>query len=97
MRVLKNPWRSCAAALWENKFVKRIDYSDWKKRKRLMFDRLVALENSFEGRAVGRRPRDPDKEKILIEMDRNRRRQYMESGKLEMVGPRRWKWRVDFR
>ena len=74
--------------------LKRIDYREWKKRKSEMFDKLLELENTFQGRAVGRRPRDPEKERILTEMDRNRRNRLIESGKLQIVGPRHWKWRI---
>ena len=74
--------------------MKRINYEEWKKSRQVMFDRLVEVENRFHGRAAGRRPRDPEKQRILIEMDRARRERLIESGKLEMTEPRRWKWRV---
>ncbi len=74
--------------------MRRIKYEEWKESRQAVFDKLVDVENSFEGRAAGRRPRDPEKEKILMEMDRARRERLIESGKLEMTEPRRWKWRV---
>jgi hypothetical protein len=64
-----------------------------RREKRL---RLIALENTFIGRAPGNRPRDPEKEKLLTKMDIERRRRLIESGKLEVLGPRLWRWRVDF-
>ena len=75
--------------------MRRINYEEWKKSRHVVFDRLVEVENRFHGRAAGRRPRDPQKEKILMEMDRARRDRLIASGKLEIVAPRRWKWRVN--
>ena len=77
--------------------MRTIDYEEWKKHKRSLFRKAIALENIFEGHAPGRRPRDPEKERVFARLDLARKRRYIESGKLEIVGPRHWKWRIDFR
>lgn len=76
--------------------MKSIDWKLWKKERAARFRRAIELENSFHGRAAGRRPRDPEKEKLLADLDKARWKRYIESGKLEALGPRKWKWRVDF-
>lgn len=76
--------------------MKQLDYEEWKRRKRERFAAFAKVESRFEGRVPGNRPRDPDKEKILIRMDIERRRRYIESGKLEIVNPKFWKYRIDF-
>ena len=86
---------SCAADC--RRTMDRIDYNEW-KRQRPRFRRiLLDLENTFQGRAPGNRPRDPEKEKLLARLDRARFQRYLKSGKIEILGPRRWKWRIDFR
>ena len=74
--------------------MKEIDYRDWKRRKQEHFAASAKAESRFEGRVAGNRPRDPDKEKILARMDQERRRRYVESGKLEIVSPRVWRYRI---
>ena len=76
--------------------MRTLDYEEWKRRKHARFRAVIALENTFEGRVPGRRPRDPEKERILARLDLARKRRYIESGKLEILGPRHWKWRIDF-
>ena len=86
---------NCAVESLRADVMRRVNYEEWKKSRRVVFDRLLEVENRFQGRAAGRRPRDPEKERILVEMDRARRDRLIESGKLEIVEPRRWKWRVN--
>jgi hypothetical protein len=74
--------------------MRKITLEELKQRREEAFDRIVKLENSFVGHASGNRPRDPEKEKLLIEMDKERLRQYLESGKLQIISPRKWKWRI---
>ena len=77
--------------------VDTINYDDWKKRRGERRAATLGLENSFVGRAAGMRPRDPKKEEILARMTRARIARYIESGKLEIIDSKHWKWRVDFR
>ncbi|MEN6357723.1 MAG: hypothetical protein ABFD83_11645 [Armatimonadota bacterium] len=77
--------------------MKKVDYQDWKRRKREVFLKLIDIENKFEGRVPGRRPRDPEKEKILLQLDKARRARYIETGKIEILGPQRMKWHVNFK
>jgi len=74
-----------------------IDYNQWKENRKRRFAASIEMENTLIGRAPGRRPRDPEKEEILAEIDKARRKRYIESGKMKMIGPRHWIWRVDFR
>lgn len=77
--------------------MRKIKYEDLKKEKKERFAELIALENRFEGRAVGRRPRDPEKEAVLIRLDKARMKRYIESGKLEILGPRHWRWHITWK
>ncbi|MCE5321730.1 hypothetical protein LLG46_00275 [bacterium] len=77
--------------------MKKVDYRDWKRRKQEIFLKLIDAENRFEGRVPGRRPRDPEKEKVLLDLDKARRTRYIETGKMEILGSRRIKWRIDFK
>ena len=71
-----------------------IDWSECKKKRGEVHSRMIRLENTFSGRAADNRPHDPEKEKILIRLDMERRRRYIESGKLKMIGERVWEWRI---
>ncbi len=75
--------------------MRKISYEKLKECRSERVRALLAVENTFQGRAAGRRFRDPEKEKLLAEQDRARMRRYIESGKLEVTGPRKWKWRID--
>ena len=77
--------------------MRSIDFEQWKRDKVARRAAVLAVDSRFQGRAAGRRPRDPKKEKILLEMDIARRERYIQSGKLEIISPRRWKWRIDFK
>jgi len=77
--------------------LKEISYKNWKQRKSEIFRQLVIMENKFQGRVPGNRPRDPEKEKVLTQLDKARMARYIESGKIEILGPRLWKWRVDYK
>jgi hypothetical protein len=76
--------------------MRTIKWEEWKKQKREFTLKLLELENTYQGRAPGRRPRDPEKEKILARMDKERMERFIATGKLQILGPRLWKWRVDF-
>ncbi len=72
-----------------------VDYAEWKKKRRELMTRLLPLENTFEGHAPGRRPRDPEKERVLTQLDKARWRRYIDSGKVQIISPRLWRWRID--
>jgi hypothetical protein len=74
--------------------MRKINYEEWKKRKPELIAKLVKTENTFQGHAPGNRPRDPEKERILTEMDKARKARYIASGKLTIIGPRKFKWRI---
>jgi hypothetical protein len=75
--------------------MKRVDYQDWKREIAKKRRRLFVLEATYTGRAAGRRPRDPEKERVLTQLDIARWKRYIESGKVQIIGPRLWKWRID--
>ena len=62
-----------------------IDYEDFqaevRQRKRERWARILASEPP--GRPVGKRPRDPDKERLLARLDRAR----LERERPELLGP----------
>ncbi len=73
-----------------------IDYDEWKRQKPAVTRARLRADERFQGRAPGRRPRDPEKEQVLARLDKARWARHIASGKLIMVGPRKWMWRVDF-
>ena len=75
--------------------MKSVCYEDWKKKRRTGFLTAVGVENSLGEVRVGKRPRDPEKEALLIRLETARRERYLQSGKLQILGPRLWKWRID--
>lgn len=77
--------------------MKSVRYEDWKDKRRAGFLAAVNVENALSERRVGRRPRDPEKERILIRLETARRERYIRSGKLQILGPRLWKWRIDLK
>jgi hypothetical protein len=77
--------------------MKTVDYEEWKKRRQVRFAGAVGVENRIGGRKPGNRPRDAEKERILIRLEMARRRRFFESGKLRIAGPRLWEWRTDIR
>ncbi len=76
--------------------MRTIDYAKWKLQLKSRRKRLLDLEQKFEGHAPGNRPRDPEKDKLLTKLDIARFERYLATGKIEIIGPRHWKWRVDF-
>jgi len=76
--------------------MRTIDYAEWKKTKGERVRKAIAIDNAHPERAIGRRPRDPEKERILIQMTKARIARNIETGKLQILGPRHWKWRIDF-
>jgi hypothetical protein len=75
--------------------MRRISLEDWKKERRAKFKIAVDVENSLPDRLPGRRPRDPEKEKILIQLEKARREQLIRTGKIEIIGPRHWRWHIE--
>ena len=64
-----------------------IDYEDFqaevRQRKQERWAKILASEPP--GRPVGKRPRDPDKERLLARLDRAR----LERERPELLGPKR--------
>lgn len=77
--------------------MRTIDYEEWKRRRQARFAAAVKAEDRVGGRKPGNRPRDPEKERVLIRLERARRQRLLASGKLRIVGPRLWEWRTDVR
>lgn len=77
--------------------MRTVRYEDWKKKRREQFLTAVDVENRFPGPQAGNRPRDPEKERLLIRLETARRQRYLDSGKLQILGPRKWRWRIDFK
>jgi hypothetical protein len=75
--------------------MKEVDYRGWKLRKNEVLAKLIDIENKFEGRVPGRRPRNAEKEMVLLDLDKARRTRYIKTGKIEILGPRSIRWRVD--
>ena len=64
-----------------------IDYEDFqaevRRRKRDRWAKIIASE--LPGRPVGRRPRDPEKERLLARLDHAR----LDRERPELLGPKR--------
>gem|GEM_PF-2981277 len=58
---------------------------------------LVISTKANENRLPGNRPRDPEKKRLISELDKARFDRYIASGKLQIINLRHWKWRIDFR
>lgn len=43
------------------------------------------------------RPRDPEETEILIQITLNRFRRWLETGKMEIISPRKLRYRVDYK
>lgn len=78
-----------------NATVRRIDLSEWKKQKARVLQARLRTDNAFIGGAPGNRPRDPESERILGELDKARWERYLQSGKIEKLAPRRYRLRID--
>ena len=74
--------------------MKTVQYEDWKKKRRAGFLTAVGVENTLSVPRIGKRPRDSEKEQLLIRLETARRKRYIQSGKIEILGPRLWKWRI---
>lgn len=75
----------------------KIIYSEWMKNAGEVHSKLLQINSKFVGRPSGGRPRDPEKEKALMEMDKARFERYIESGKIKIIDDYRWQWRIDFK
>ena len=69
--------------------MKRVKYDDFIREKKARYQALFfQLERK---RAPRRRPRDEKEREILLNMDRARRERWIKEGRLEILGPRRYR------
>ena len=62
-------------------------------KSRLFHQRIESLNQQPTGeRRVRNRPRDPEKQELLIQLDLKRWERMLASGELEELGPRCWRW-----
>lgn len=59
-------------------------------------DTIVGPPSSTRPDRYERVDDDPERKRLFIELDKARRQRYLQSGKLQILGPRLWKWRIDF-
>ena len=74
--------------------MRRMRLEDWKKERKTRLPIAVDVENSLPDHLPGRRPRDPEKEQILIALESARLERFIKTGKIEIIGPRHWRWRI---
>ncbi len=55
---------------------------------------LATIEERYQGRVARGRPRDPEEERLLLQLDISRRDRLLASGELVQIGPRAWRWRL---
>ncbi|MDO3377754.1 hypothetical protein [Geoalkalibacter halelectricus] len=72
--------------------MKRINFNDYVHENQSAFTRARLTRDC--GRQPMARPRSREECAILLRLDRARRRQWLEQGKLEVLGPR--KFRLNF-
>lgn len=70
--------------------MREFDYNELKRRPR----RLPVGVNLPPEQRVRRKPRDPDEAQALAAIGRARWALYIASGKVEIIGPRRWVWHL---
>ncbi|KIH75398.1 hypothetical protein SAMN05660860_02670 [Geoalkalibacter ferrihydriticus] len=69
--------------------MKRINFDDYVRENRGSFTRTRLARD--RGRQPMARPRSREECAILLRLDRARRRQWLEQGKLEILGPRKFR------
>ncbi|WP_106004445.1 hypothetical protein [Neomoorella humiferrea] len=73
--------------------MRRIDYDEYmeqlRKKSLHLYVRWAAHTSKGDH---SRKPRDPEEEKILFLLDRNRWQWALASKRLEKLGPRRYRW-----
>ncbi|GBC97491.1 hypothetical protein HRbin16_03314 [bacterium HR16] len=67
----------------------RVRWSDLQARRREQF--IAMMERGTLKRLPRTRPRDPEEERVLSLLVRLRWKRWIESGKLVILGPRRWR------
>jgi hypothetical protein len=55
------------------------------------FLEAVEIEDRIKSGRTGKRYYDPEKERLAIQLDKARWQRWIETGKLEVLGPRRWR------
>ena len=75
--------------------MRQIDFSEWRKQRSRVLHIGLHTEDAFQDHLAGNRPRDPEQERILSQLDKARWKRYLESGKIEKLGPRRYRFRID--
>ena len=60
-------------------------------------DTIVGPPSSTPRDGCERVADEPEREQLFVELDRARRERYIASGKLQILGPRLWKWRIDIK
>lgn len=67
----------------------RVQWSDLQARRREQF--IAMMERGTLKRLPRTRPRDPEEERVLSLLVRLRWKRWIESGKLVILSPRRWR------
>ena len=75
--------------------MRTIRLEDLLKERKAKLKIALEIENGMPSRLPGRRPRDPEKEKLLIKLEKARRQQMIDSGKLEIIDAKHWIWHID--
>lgn len=75
--------------------MRKIKWSEAREKQQANLRRLSRLPGWK--RLPRTRPRDPEEEKILIRITLNRFRRWLETGKLQVISPRKWRFRIDYK
>lgn len=73
--------------------MQKIKWSDLQAQRRANL--LYMMQRSTLKRLPRTRPRDPDEERALSLIVQNRWRRWLETGKLTILEPRRWRLRLE--
>lgn len=75
--------------------MRTVDYKEWKKQRGEVHSRMLQSEVSLRLRSAGGKPRDPEKEQALIEMGKAKFQRYIDSGKIVIISPTRWIYKIE--
>ena len=71
------------------------NYDEYRRQNQGRYLRCLAdLDEKYRGRTARQRPRDPEEERLLLQLDLARRDRLIASGELQQLGPRRWRWKL---
>lgn len=66
----------------------------WRRRQRMLRELHKRSPRSVDGWVTGGRGYDREKEELIVHLAKARWQKWFETGKIEIIGPRHWRWRI---